>query len=240
MKVPTFIAAEACGNQFFIYEMAEGDILAELQGSMIAELSTHQRDSGLVLEGAGPGVWAMHVIEKDGTLSSFCGNGARAVVLYLYQRYGLEEAFLLNSKGRRCRLEYKEGIPSVSIDFVHMNGNVCEVLDEPHIIYQEPPHRVKELALLHANVNVSCMQPLAPNRWKIVTWERGVNATTLSCGSGCVAAMYRIAAQQQQDAPNEIVFECPGGENKVCKRGDSYILSGSAFVDLPFQRPLSI
>ncbi|MES2345650.1 MAG: hypothetical protein V4494_06930, partial [Chlamydiota bacterium] len=78
-----FIAAESCGNTFLIYEIPSRDDLKYIQNALIDRLKIEGRDSGLILQEIKPNIWQMFVVEKDGSISSFCGNGAKAVALYL-------------------------------------------------------------------------------------------------------------------------------------------------------------
>ena len=60
-----------------------------------------------------------------------------------------------------------------------------------------------------ANVNFVARPPSQHPRWLIRTYERGVEAETLACGTGTVAAAVSLAARGEADLP--IVFQSRGG-----------------------------
>jgi diaminopimelate epimerase len=231
------IEAEACGNTFLIYEMSLKETLDELQPLIIKRLISDRRDSGLLLKRISDDTWKMVVLEKDGSISSFCGNGSRAVACYLWETHGLLRSQLMNEQGETCQLEWIAAnlCGVVSIQNVYVKNDIYYVLGEPHIIYQAPLEQIESLALGHKNVNISCIVHLESNRWKIATQERGVNAVTQSCGSGCVAAMHSLYLSGF--VKKEAAFVCYGGENIVRLQQDgSYLLIGPASCEQAVRR----
>ena len=60
-----------------------------------------------------------------------------------------------------------------------------------------------------ANVNFIARPSSQGSRWLIRTYERGVEAETLACGTGTVAAAISLAARGEADLP--LVFQSRGG-----------------------------
>jgi diaminopimelate epimerase len=60
-----------------------------------------------------------------------------------------------------------------------------------------------------ANVNFVARSSAEASRWLIRTYERGVEAETLACGTGTVAAALSLAVRAEADLP--VVFRSRGG-----------------------------
>ncbi len=60
-------------------------------------------------------------------------------------------------------------------------------------------------AFAPAGTNVNIVSPLGGNRLRMRTYERGVEAETLACGTGAVASAVVSAGRNQMQAPVEIV-----------------------------------
>ena len=56
-----------------------------------------------------------------------------------------------------------------------------------------------------AGVNVNVVSPAGPDRWRMRTYERGVEAETLACGTGAVATAVVAASLGLSRSPVEIV-----------------------------------
>ncbi|MEZ4814619.1 MAG: diaminopimelate epimerase [Bdellovibrionota bacterium] len=64
----------------------------------------------------------------------------------------------------------------------------------------------------------------------LVSYERGIEAETLSCGSGALSAYFALKLRSKEDknlkVPSEIEFHFPGGPLKVKEDGENLRLSG--------------
>lgn len=101
------IEGEGCGNTFLIYDCLDiADFKAIMPGAQAALLES-KRDDALILvkvkENDSEFVLRMIVLEPDGSLAEFCGNGARVVASYLKHRLGnsTKNYFLKTSTGHR-------------------------------------------------------------------------------------------------------------------------------------------
>ena len=108
-SLPSPVKGEGCGNTFLIFDCLEAtdfaleDVVREAHACLIDE----GRDDALILrneyEDAQKLVLTMIVLEPDGSIAEFCGNGARVVSCYLQQKFeGQERIFhLKTSRGMR-------------------------------------------------------------------------------------------------------------------------------------------
>lgn len=64
----------------------------------------------------------------------------------------------------------------------------------------------------------------------LVSYERGVEAETLSCGSGALSAYYALKLRSKEDknlkVPSEVSFQFPGGPLTIKETEDALHLSG--------------
>lgn len=64
---------------------------------------------------------------------------------------------------------------------------------------------------LRSGANVNFVQQLGPGRWAMRTYERGVEAETLACGSGAVAVAALLAEWKVEPAANGVTILARGG-----------------------------
>ena len=85
---------------------------------------------------------------------------------------------------------------------------------------------VREYPAFPKGANVSFWSPAGGDRFKVVTFERGVEDLTLACGTGagCTAAALRLSGQCEAET---ILLDFPGGELQV-----SVMLDGGAVTDI--------
>ncbi len=231
-----FYFGSATGNTFLITESP----LKKIKGVLINELKDKSIDSGLVIKKIKNNFYKMHVIEKDGSESAFCGNGARVIAHYLYEQHGIElarlqienndEGILLGKKGSGyfVKCGQPEILPPLSTnEYTFQKFIVC---GEPHLITDNffDPDKLKSFFNLfnkHRSINVSCI-----NNNNILTYERGVDAITQSCGSACIAAtQYMLMRRCYIYDKNKMPWHCPGGTNFVDIK--TFDLSGETFLE---------
>jgi diaminopimelate epimerase len=162
--------------------------------------------------GAEPADFAMTYVNADGNDGEMCGNGARCtarraaelglvrdraaftteagviratiapdrVTLAMTDPVDERAARRLEIDGRRFDLHYIDtGVPHVVAVVDDLDR-----LDVEGIGRQLRHHE----AFAPRGTNANFIQPLAPGRLRIRTYERGVEAETLACGTGAVAA----------------------------------------------------
>lgn len=233
-----FYRAHATGNTFLMMDCLEDPsaFTEEIRKNLIDALLAESKDSGLVFEKISPH-YRMRVIEKDGTESAFCGNGARAFAHYLYANYAIEEANLLINGSKTIVFGKKPcGTFNVSCEApsVHsslsLGRDIFNVCGEPHLIIEDFFCKEQLVKLAKDiqetySVNVSCIE-----QQKILTYERGVNAITASCGSACVAATQYLLKQGKTFTAREIPWHCLGGTNWVDT--ETFSLMGPTWLEI--------
>ncbi len=181
---------------------------------------------GLILIEPSPRVdfrWRFY--NADGSEAEMCGNGGRCAARFAFlqgiapQDLAFETlAGIIHAevRGRRVKLELS---PPHSLQ-LHMQIPVGEELWQGHFINTGVPHvviPVEQLATVPvaeigrairfhplfqpAGTNVNFISRLGPQEIAIRTYERGVEAETLACGTGSVAAALISALLQDLPAP---------------------------------------
>jgi diaminopimelate epimerase len=65
---------------------------------------------------------------------------------------------------------------------------------------------------LSQGANVNFVSPAGGGRWRYRTYERGVEAETLACGSGAVATAILLSAWSEANAPGTVSIETRSGK----------------------------
>jgi diaminopimelate epimerase len=172
-------------------------------------------DGVLLLERDREQDYAMRYFNADGGAADFCGNGARCLARFALD-LGLgargEVRFTTPAGVMRARRAGEDGAIEVSVGLIDAAGPVETVVAAgrefagrsiragvPHFVV--PTERVEWVplaewgaALRHhprfepEGTNVDFVARLAPGRVAMRTYERGVEAETLACGSGAIAS----------------------------------------------------
>lgn len=140
---------------------------------------------------------------SDGNLSSMCGNGGRCIVKYAYDnRFIEEQTSFVAPDGLHDALVSNELISLEMKDVAdYASANGVYILDtgSPHYItfvndLEEVDVKSEGASIRYSpayrtnGINVNFVQIIDENRFKIRTYERGVEDETLSCGTGVTAA----------------------------------------------------
>jgi diaminopimelate epimerase len=178
---------------------------------------------------------------SDGSQAEMCGNAARCAIRYINEKYLPDETVSLETlsgvvKGRKLAdgrvevslvqqrpfvFEYQEMILEIEKQAFQLYTTTVGV---PHAVLEVkdlityPIVRVGKLIQSHAafkerGTNVTFWQKLVANRIRATTFERGVAAETLACGTGAAAAALGVAQLYAQPLPVNV--SVPGGELTV-------------------------
>lgn len=191
-------------------------------------------DGLIVLEKAYEGfAFYMRYYNSDGRNSSLCGNGSRCAVKFAFEEKliahrnvdfdaydGPHEATVLDNGEVRVKFN------QIPITNIVEHPNAIEIdSGSPHyiIVVQdigklnliESAHSVRyNLKYKESGINVNFVQKIDEGKFKIRTYERGVEGETLSCGTGVVAsavAMHYLKYTHEKS----IEFEAVGGDLRV-------------------------
>ncbi|MCL4158024.1 UNVERIFIED_CONTAM: hypothetical protein GTU68_041976 [Idotea baltica] len=172
----------------------------------------------------------LHVdfLNPDGS-RSFCGNGSRCALRFAAS-LGMIEA--------SCFFTASDGMHQgkVEPDQIHIAMRDVDAIERHEYgteLYTGSPHLIrfvddvaavdieKEGAAIRYNerykaegINVNFIQQLSPDTLAIRTYERGVEAETLACGTGVTAAALAKASQERIDR-KEIFVKAKGGNLSV-------------------------
>ena len=213
---------------------------------------------GLILYDVGAGGATMHLFNADGSPSELSGNGLRclAALLARTQRLGQGDSLvvdtgagpktleLLGYERERYTFRTALGPPedmrqvaitvrgeSVTASVLRLGNPQCVVLGP--LPDRERFNRLGPALATHAmfpaGTNVEFAHVEAPDRVRILIWERGVGPTA-SSGTGASASA--VAAAAHGGAARALDIVAPGGTQRVEWRDDGVYLTGWAEIVL--------
>jgi diaminopimelate epimerase len=223
-----FSKYQGTGNDFIMIDNRDGAI----------QLSTHQvvylcdrkfgigSDGVVMIESHANEDFYMIFYNPDGS-QSFCGNGSRCAVAFARQlgivgNHGMfgaidkPHAFVVNDDEIAIQMRDVEAVKWEESQCVIQTGS-------PHFIRRvEDPDKLdvafEGAAIRYSNrftqegINVNFVRMGEGELW-MRTYERGVEAETLSCGTGVTAAALSLAALQP--SVREVLVHTRGGDLKV-------------------------
>ena len=251
------IKAHAYGNDFLLSEDASlggGRDVAEI-ARRVCDRHRGIGADGLILfvptvHGAG-----MRLRNADGSPSEVSGNGVRCLAAWLARARGLrpgdrleiatdagtKQMELLDASGGRLTFRAAMGQPEglarrrVDIGSTRVDTIVLRVGNPQCVVLGEVSHaRLREVAsrlAVHTDfpegTNVELAAVEAPDRVRILIWERGVGPTEASGTGACAAA---VAAAAFGGAARDVQVVAPGGTQRVEWRDEGIYLTGWAEV----------
>jgi diaminopimelate epimerase len=249
----SIVKGQAYGNDFLLAPEAEveGRDLPALARAMCTRNDGIGAD-GLMLYSFGPSAIRMRLFNADGSASEVSGNGIRCLAaLAVRERPGLSQVLIDTPAGQKM-LELQEqnddaltfrasmGVPQDirPIEIQAAGENIQAValsVGNPQcVLLGEPLAQSRLLTLGPAiehhpkfpnRTNVSFARVEAPNRVRIIIWERGVGPTRASGTGACGAA---VAAASYGGASRDIEVISPGGSQRVEWLDDGLYLTGWA------------
>lgn len=239
---------QGTGNDFVMLDNRKGEF-ANLTIDSIKKLC--DRRFGIGADGL---IWVQNHAEYDFEMRyynadgsrSFCGNGARCAVKFS-KSLGLfnDSAKFLAIDGVH-EAQHNEGIVHLKMNEV----NKVETEGDAYIIYTGSPHYLKFVDSLKdidivelgksirysdkfqkegINVNAVCKNN---NGISLLTYERGVEDETLSCGTGATAAALALIFSEQKIGNFEIPVKVKGGNLSI-----SGVFDGKTFTNVYLSGP---
>ncbi len=242
MKLP-FTKVHGAGNDFVVVKYPE---LSDEEFAKLAPILCNRRKGigadGILLVRKEPGFdFRMVYFNADGSRASFCGNGARALVLYAWKEGIASESMRFVSDAGVHKGLVVDGKPSVSLPDpkdIKLNLTLHEFDFPLHFTDSGVPHVVvfvDDLASFdvhnvgrsirnHPNfapegTNADFVQIHDDDSISVRTYERGVERETLSCGTGAVAVATVLHKLKGMKSPIEFAF--PGGLLRVNFESDA-------------------
>ena len=211
-----FTKMHGAGNDFLVIDNRHYR-LTETEASDMARVQCTRRvgagADGLILLDSDPATsFSMRHYNPDGTRSSFCGNGARCIARFAYT-HGIapkDLTFAADDGQHGARVEGHSVRLDMTINQQIQMGQELTVSDTNYMLYcidTGTPHAVvfsEEVETVSVDAvgrsiryhprfdpvgtNVTFVEPVGLGNLNVRTYEKGVEAETLSCGTGSVAA----------------------------------------------------
>ncbi len=253
------IKAHALGNDFLLAQEQDVPAGADRPQLARDLCDRHRGvgADGLITFADGPRGARMQLLNADGSYSEVSGNGVRCLAAWLARTRGmrpgqtveietdagLKTLELLDADGRRVTFRASMGQPddvrmqSIDVDGVAVEavtlrvGNPqCVVLgDVTEARLQGLASRLAVHPVFPEGTNVELAAVEAPERVRILIWERGVGPTAASGTGACAAA---VAAMSYGGAARDVQVASPGGVQRVEWRDEGLFLTGWAEVVL--------
>lgn len=216
---------------------------------------------GLILYGIRPGGATMRLWNADGSVSELSGNGLRCLaalvareqalqpgaVVSVATEAGVKTLELLSRAGARYTFRAAMGEPTeirtvdVPVGGTTVHASTLRVGNPQLVVLGPLPDQstfdrlgpaLSTHPMFPAGTNVEFAHVEAPDRVRILIWERGVGPTT-SSGTGSSASA--VAAAAHGGAARDVQVVAPGGVQRVEWREDGIYLTGWADVVLDGQ-----
>lgn len=241
---------QGAGNDFVIVDNRDGlfSNLSKAQIAIICDRNFGIGADGFIMITASKEVdFEMHYYNSDGQLSSMCGNGGRCAVAFAHKKKII---------GNKTTFEAIDGLHEAQVNSdlsitLKMSDVLFFIEDEnatilntgsPHYVQQVEDAAnidvVKEGATIRYSnayapegINVNFVEFLSADRFKIRTYERGVENETLACGTGAVAAALAMHHNKKTEA-NRLIMEALGGELII-----DFIVNGDAYSNIRLTGP---
>lgn len=205
---------QGAGNDFVILDNRKGDVnLTDEQVHKLCDRRYGIGSDGLMLLGARDGKYdfTMRYFNADGPEGTMCGNGGRCLVAFA-AHCGIKQ-FEFTAIDGYHRAEVLEYSPSRCIVRLKMRDLMLgeggekpiEAFQDGYFLDTGSPHFVQFVDDINTfdvdgegkrlrwdkrwakGTNVNFVQPV-PEGIKVRTYERGVEAETWACGTGCTAS----------------------------------------------------
>jgi diaminopimelate epimerase len=195
---------------------------------------------------------SMRLLNADGSPSEISGNGLRCLAAWMVSTGGVADVEvdtdagrkrlqLLDRAGARFTFRAAMGHPErvrqeqiavggqpVDVVTLRVGNPQCVVLGD---VSEERLHTLASALAVHPHfpegTNVELATVEAPDRVRILIWERGVGPTEASGTGACAAA---VAAMSYGGAARDVQVVSPGGAQRVEWRDDGLYLTGWAEI----------
>lgn len=229
----------ASGNDFLITHRFRRDDFSEV-AKIVCNRQTGIGADGLIVLIPHPNLdfeWLFY--NSDGSTAEMCGNGSRATAHYAYSNglAGSEMKFLTGAGVIECKVEGDIVTtdltpPKILRDDIHEFGKSWWLVNTgvPHLvsivedISNFSIEEARELRYRYdANVNIAKVED---GKLYVRTYERGVEAETLACGTG-MAGSFLVALKKGLISKEAETFPKSGEKLYLAEKGNTLIFRGS-------------
>ncbi len=231
----TFKKVEAAGNDFLFFDYAAGALTSD-EIRLLCDRNFGIGADGLVaMESLAADSTRWHFFNRDGSIAAMCGNAARAAAAWLSAEGKTLPHRLQTGFGEvmlsRAGVDYEARVPYVGKALAETDLGGATLIDTgvPHAVIEWPSavfersQQMRERAAQFrwakqagaAGTNVTFFNR-RDGGIDAITFERGVEDFTLSCGTGVLAAATVSCAALSRGWPHEgVIVRNPGAELKV-------------------------
>ena len=234
------------GNDFMVLDARDQKLDFEALAKKLCPL--RKADGFMAVDHSETADFRLHFYNSDGTRGEMCGNGARCICRFAYDRGIAGEQMVVQTDAglvpgvRLSRDQYRVRLNDPSALDLHRKGDVAYVeLGDPGV-----PHGVAEYQgdlWAHADglreqmralrfdpafpkgANINFYQWMGPEEVRILTFERGVEDFTLACGTGTGSVAAALYAAGKLPG-GKLTVHNRGGLLKVTVEGDGSRVTG--------------
>ncbi len=231
MKIQ-FYKYQGTGNDFIILDNRQGiyDTLTTGQVAFLCNRRFGIGADGLMLLNPKEGYdFEMKYFNSDGRESSMCGNGGRCMVKFAWH-LGLKKPlyhFIAVDGEHEAEID-DDGTVSLKMKDVHSiretHGDFVLDTGSPHYVKMvndvrnfnvaQKGHDIRNSnAFAKEGINVNFVEQNDDDEITVRTYERGVEAETLSCGTGVTASA--LVCYHNEIGFNNVTVNTPGGKLAV-------------------------
>ena len=233
-----FTKMNGSGNDFIVVDNRARRFT--LSREQVVRLCDRHRGIGadgvliLVPSASGKADWAWEFFNSDGSSGEMCGNGARCFARFVQKCAGINGAFTFETEAGIITASFDGDRVTVNLtppEGLRLNEHVAlsTGLATIHFLNTGVPHAVlfvpdADTAMVQQlgpeirrhphfgpkGTNVNFVQVLGPNRIRVRTFERGVEAETLACGTGVTASALITAHAHGFTSP--VMVQVQGGD----------------------------
>lgn len=250
-----YLKCSGAGNDFVVLDAMEHPLPAageDLARTLCSRPFGIGADGLLVLERSSGADFLMKYFNADGSFGGMCGNGGRCIAMVAHRLGYASEDVTFEALGHT----YSARIDGSTVHLVMKRPSSVRQIDfmpalepswqswavdtgAPHLVVKVP--HVGEIAVAEIGrrvrwdkvfapdgTNVNFMQVVGSQAIRIRTYERGVEAETLACGTGSVASA--TVAVQACGVTAPVTVHVQSGESVVVQLKPETVLSGSAHI----------
>jgi diaminopimelate epimerase len=251
------------GNDFIIIDHRAGFIPEPYQPQFAQLVCRHSFSVGadglILIEDSATEDFEWRFYNKDGSVAEMCGNGARCAARFAWRRgiagrkmrfttlAGVIEAELIGEQ-EHVRIGMTEPFDYRDSMLIHLGESEKEVFfvntGVPHAVVfvdsdNTPVEKWGRTLRYHeefepAGTNANFVKIIEDGQLLVRTYERGVEAETMACGTGVVAAAIVAARQGLAESPVDVTTS--GGEQLVVQ----FRLEDTGVLDVHLQGPARI
>ncbi|MGY5353271.1 diaminopimelate epimerase [Wenyingzhuangia sp. IMCC45467] len=228
----TFYKYQGTGNDFVIID--NRDLSFPRENTDLVHFLCDRRfgvgaDGLMLLNPSDQYDFTMIYYNADGSESTMCGNGGRCLVAFAHKLGVFEKETTFDAIDGLHYASYENGITNLQM----IDVNSVEVYKNHCFLNTGSPHHVQLVEDLGSydvknngekirygapyfteGTNVNFVESLNNDKFRVRTYERGVEDETLACGTGVTAVA--IAMYEQKQTSNTIIpLQVEGGELEV-------------------------